>query len=98
MIKRSERAKPTAGKTRATPTAGKRKSIANSRQKENNKTCAKSKAKHGESMKHTQDPHIQHKVNEELTKNTLKTRRGSFRTEKVSWHNHHRYHGRSLQE
>ena len=33
-------------------------------------------------MKHTEDLHIQHKVNEELTKDTLKTGTGSFRTER----------------
>ena len=33
-------------------------------------------------MKHTEDLHIQHKVNEELTKDTLKTRTGSFRSER----------------
>ena len=56
------------------------KSTANSRQKK--KTCEKPKGEHEESMKHTEDLHIQHKVNEELTKNTLKTRTGCFRTER----------------
>ena len=68
MMKRSERAKPTAGRT------------ANSKQKK--KTCEKPKGEHEESMNHTEDPHVLHKVNEELTKNTLKTRTGSFRTER----------------
>ena len=59
------------------------KSIANSRQKKSKKTCEKPKAEHEESMKHTEDLHIQHKVNEELTKNSLKTRTGSFRSERM---------------
>ena len=33
-------------------------------------------------MKHTEDLHIQHKVNEKLTKNSKKTRTGSFRSER----------------
>ena len=58
------------------------KSIANSRQEKNKEICEKPKADHEESMKHTEDLHIQHKVNEEFTKNTSKTRTGSFRTER----------------
>ena len=42
----------------------------------------KPKAVHEENMKHTEDLHIQHKVNEEFTKDTSKTRTGSFRTER----------------
>ena len=59
-----------------------KKSIANSRQTKNKETCKKPKADHEESVKHVEDLHIQHKVNEEFTKNTSKTRTGSFRTER----------------
>ena len=38
---------------------------ANSRQKDNKEMYKKPKADHEESMKHTQDLHIQRKVNEE---------------------------------
>ena len=49
------------------------KSMANSRHEKNKKTCEKPKADREEHMKHTEDLHIQHKVNEEYTNNTLKT-------------------------
>ena len=49
----------------------KRKSKSNSRQT-NKKTCEKPKAEREEHMKHTEDLHIQHQVNEDYTKITLK--------------------------
>ena len=58
------------------------KSIANSRQKKNRKTCENPKAEREEHMKHSEDLHMQHKVNEEFTMNSLKTRTGSFRIER----------------
>ena len=76
-MKRSERAKPTAGKTRAKANRRQEKSIAYSRQM---KTCEKPKAEREEHMKHTEDVHIHHQVNEEYTKNTLKTENRRNRT------------------
>ena len=66
------------------------KSIANSRQKKNKKTCEKPKAESEEHMEHTEGLHIQHKVNEEYTKNTLKTenrrnRASPWRTRSSKW-------------
>ena len=46
---------------------------AKSRQKKAKKTCEKPKVEREEHMKHTESLHIQHKVNEEYTKSTLKT-------------------------
>ena len=45
------------------------KNIANSRQDKNKEMCKKAKADREESMKHTDDLHIHHKVNEEDIKN-----------------------------
>ena len=42
-------------------------------QQKNKKTCEKPKAEREEDMKHTEDLHIHHKIDEEYTKNTLKT-------------------------
>ena len=60
----------------------KQKSTANSRQETNKEICDKPKADHEENMKHTEVLHFQHKINEEFTKNTSKTRTGSFRTDR----------------
>ena len=49
------------------------KNKANSWQKKNKKTREKPKAEHEEHMNHTEDLHVQHKVNQEYTKNSLKT-------------------------
>ena len=67
-----------------------KKSIANSRQKKNKNTCEKPKAEREEHMEHTEDLHIQYKVNEEYTKNTLKTenrrnRASPWRTRSSKW-------------
>ena len=59
------------------------KSIANSRQEKNKEICEKPKEDHEGSMMHTEDLHIQHKVGEEFTKSTSKTRTGSFRTKRM---------------
>ena len=77
------------------------KSSANSRQKKYKEMCKKPKADHEENMKHMEDLHIQHKVNEEFTKNTAKTRTGSFRIErrrKSTIPTDATNHSRSLQE
>ena len=58
------------------------KSTANKRQKKHKEICEKPKTDQEENMKHSEDLHIQHKVNEEYTKNTSKTSTGSFRTER----------------
>ena len=55
------------------------KSIVNRRQK-NKKTCEKPKAEREEHTKDTEDVHIQHQVNEEYTKSTLKTENRRNRT------------------
>ena len=49
-------------------------------QEKNKKTCEKLKAQRQEHMKHTEDLHIQYQVNEEYTKNTLKTENRRNRT------------------
>ena len=81
-MKKKQKSKANSRQEKNNANSRQQKSTANGRQEKNKDVCEKPKADHVESMKHAEDLHIQHKVNEEFTKNTSKTKTGSFRTER----------------
>ena len=65
----ARKSKPNSRQDKSKPNSRQDKNIANSRQTENKEMCKKPKADREETMKHTEDLHIQHKVNEKYIEN-----------------------------
>ena len=79
-MKKKEKSKANSRQEKCIANSRQDKSRTNSTQQKNKEI--RKKTDHEESMKQSEDLHIQHKVNEEFAKNTSKTRTGSSRTER----------------